>query len=41
MKDNIYEIDVETELIKTLNKQIYNSMRKDWRKQKIKRICNL
>lgn len=39
MKNNItYGIDVEAELTKILNKQIYNSIRKDFRIIKIKRI---
>ena len=39
MKNNItYVIDVESELTKILNKQILNSIRKDFRRVKIKRI---
>lgn len=39
MKNNItYGIDVESELTKILNKQILNSIRKDFRRVKIKRI---
>ena len=38
MKDKTYGIDVESELMKILNKQILNSIRKDWRKMKIKNI---
>jgi hypothetical protein len=39
MKNNItYGIDVEAELIKILNKQILNSIRKDFRRVKIKKI---
>ena len=36
MKDKTYGIDAEGELMKILNKQIFNSIRKDWRKMKIK-----
>mgnify|MGYP003342471949 CR=1 FL=1 len=33
-----YGIDVEAELIKILNKEIHMSLKKDWRKIKIKNI---
>jgi hypothetical protein len=41
MKDKTYGIDAEGELMKILNKQIFNSIRKDWRKMKIKNIFSL
>ena len=40
MKDKTYGIDAEAELMKILNKQTLNSIRKDWRKMKIKNIFN-
>lgn len=38
MKDKTYGIDAEAEVMKILNKQIFNSIRKDWIKMKIKNI---
>jgi hypothetical protein len=38
MKDKTYGIDAEAELMKILNREINISIKRDWRKMKIKNI---